>query len=131
MQSARLVAAVAELGSFGGIHMSDTDDSCELNPDEEKLLVEHMVFYRDLETGQRQPRTKAQEHFVQVTRGLAAAETIHERAYAKHMRLRAERRAAKRSESSRDSADGPTPEWFSREDWYRLRGRQRGDMRGE
>jgi len=107
------------------------DDSCELSPEEEGLLKKHIDFYRDLETGRRQPTTQAQEHFVRVTRGLEAAETVHERAYAKHMRLRAQQRAAERSENPPDPADGPTPEWFSRDDWYRSRGRQRGDMRDE
>lgn len=102
-----------------------------LSSEEEKLLTKHMDFYRALETGQRQPMTEAQEHFVRVTRGLAAAETIDERAYAKHMKLRAAQRAAIRSENPHDQADGPTPEWFSNEDWYRLRGRQRNDMRDD
>jgi len=109
--------------------MSEVASLCELTPQEEALLERHMDFYRSLETGQRKPTTEAQEHFVRVSRALAAAETIHELAYVKHMSLRAAQRAAKRAESEHDSEDGPKAEWFSREDWYKLRGRQRGDMR--
>ena len=102
--------------------MSDTDDSCELTPEEEKLLAEHLIFYRDLETGRHRPQTKAQEHFVLFTLGRAAAETIHERAYAKHMRLRGKLRAANEIEIPRDPREGPSAEWFLRADWYRFRG---------
>ena len=49
-----------------------------LSSEEEELLTKHMDFYRALETGQRQPATEAQEHFVRVIHGLAAAETIDE-----------------------------------------------------
>ena len=111
--------------------MSDPDSSFALGPEEEKLLTKNMEFYRALETGLRQPTTEAQRHFVRVIRGLAPAETEDERAYVKHMRLRAEQRAARQHEDPHDPSAGPTPEWFSREDWYKLRGRQRGDMRDE
>lgn len=87
-----------------------------------------MTFYRSLETGQRNPSTAAQEHFVKVVRGMAGAETIHELAYVKHMRLRAIQRELERQAHEQDSEDLPSPEWFSREDWYKLRGRQRNDM---
>jgi hypothetical protein len=100
-----------------------------LSLEEEKLLTKHMDFYRALETGKRQPTTEAQEHFVRVTRGLAVAETVDERAYAKHMQLRAAQRAAISGENPHDPADGPTPEWFPDEGWYKLRGRQHNDMR--
>jgi hypothetical protein len=79
-----------------------------------------MRFYRALETGQRKPTTKAQQHFVDVTLGHAPAETIHEKAYVKHMRLRTARREATRTETIHNPEDGPTADWFSREDWYRL-----------
>ncbi len=111
--------------------VSEADNSSTLSLEEEKLLTKYMDFYRALETGKRQPTTVAQEHFVRVTRGLTDAETIHERAYAKHMQLRAAQRAAIRGENPRDPADGPTPEWFPDEDWYRLRSRQRNDMRDD
>lgn len=109
--------------------MSDVDHSYELTPQEEDLLRRHMEFYRALETGRRKPVTEAQKHFVNVTIGHAAAETVHEIAYVKHMRLRAVHREAADTQTSHDPADGPTEGWFSREDWYRLRGRQRSDMR--
>jgi len=111
--------------------MPESDDLFVLSPEEESLLRKHMRFYRALETGTRKPTTEIQKHFIQVTRGLAAAETVHERAYVKHMRLRAAQRSANQSEIVRNPEDGPTPDWFSREDWYRLRGRQRSDTRGD
>lgn len=109
--------------------MPETDSSCELTPQEEALLEKYINFYLDLEAGRRKPTTDAQEHFVKFSRGLAAAETIHELAFAKHMRLRAASRAARRSESGDDLSAEPMAEWFSREDWYKLRGRQRNDTR--
>jgi uncharacterized protein YifE (UPF0438 family) len=60
----------------------------------EHLLNRHIKFYRDLETGHRRPRTAAQERFVRMTRGQVAPETVHEAAYAKHMRLRARQHEA-------------------------------------
>ena len=111
--------------------MPEADNSSILSSEEKKLLAKHMGFYRALETGQRQPTTEAQEHFIRVTRGIAAAKSIHEKAYTKHMQLRSAQRAAIHSESPHDPVDGPTPEWFSNEDWYRLRGRQFNDMRGD
>jgi uncharacterized protein YifE (UPF0438 family) len=108
--------------------MPDPDNSCELSAEEEALLHRHMTFYRSLETGQRRPATEAQEHFARVTHGLAAAETIHELAYVKHMRLRAIQRELERQNQERECEEAPSPEWFSREDWYKLRGRQRNDI---
>lgn len=98
-----------------------------MSPEEEGLLRKHMTFYRDLETGRRRPRSPAQQHFVLVTLGRAAAETLHEKAYVKHMRLRAQQREAGGEKSVRDPADGPTPEWFTRESWYALRRGYRKD----
>jgi uncharacterized protein YifE (UPF0438 family) len=86
-----------------------------------------MNFYRSLETGRRKPKTPAQEHFGLVTLGRATAETDHEIVYAKHMRLRAQQREARLSESEREPAGGPTTEWFTREDWYKLRRGYRRD----
>lgn len=111
--------------------MPSPDHSCELSAEEEALLHQHMTFYRSLETGQRKPATDAQEHFVKVVRGLAVAGTIHELAYVKHMRLRAIQRELERQNQAQECEEAPSPEWFSREDWYKLRGRQRNDMRGD
>jgi uncharacterized protein YifE (UPF0438 family) len=80
-----------------------------------------MKFYRALETGKIKPTTPAQERFVRMTRGQAGAETIHEKAYAKHMRLRALQRPAASKEEPHDPEDGPTDEWFTRDDWKKLR----------
>jgi uncharacterized protein YifE (UPF0438 family) len=109
--------------------MPETEPSCQLTPEEEVLLQRHIRFYRDLETGQRKPATEAQRRFVEVTLGHAAAESMHERAYVKHMRLRTARHESTRNEHIHNPEDGPTEEWFSRDDWRKLRRRQLGDMR--
>jgi uncharacterized protein YifE (UPF0438 family) len=107
--------------------MADADNPHALTPQEQALLEKHISFYLDLESGRRKPSTDAQEHFVKVSQGLVAAETIHELAFAKHMWLRAAQRAMRRNESQEDLSDEPRAEWFSREDWYKLRGRRHGD----
>jgi len=59
-----------------------------LTAEEQQLLDKYIPFYRDLETGRREPETEEQKHFVRVTLGQAVAETPHEMAYAKYMRIR-------------------------------------------
>jgi len=56
--------------------------------DELLLLERYLRFYRDLESGARQPTTPAQVRFVAVCGGQAVAQTEHEKVYAKYMRLR-------------------------------------------
>jgi uncharacterized protein YifE (UPF0438 family) len=60
----------------------------DLSEEERTLLRRYLWFYRSLESGRRVPTTEAQRDFVAVCSGLAAAETPHEMAYAKYMRLR-------------------------------------------
>jgi uncharacterized protein YifE (UPF0438 family) len=95
-----------------------------LTPEEERLLMRHMQFYRALETGELKPTPPAQERFVRMTRGQVGAETAHEKAYAKHMHLRALHRRAQPPRELHDPEEGPTEEWFTRNDWYKLRARQ-------
>lgn len=56
--------------------------------DEMRLLKKHFKFYQDLEKGLRKPDGDRQKHFVAMCNGTAMAETNHEKAYARHMRLR-------------------------------------------
>ena len=56
--------------------------------EEELLLGQHLRFYRSLEKGERTPTTDAQRHFIAVCAGRFAADTVHEKTYAKYMRLR-------------------------------------------
>jgi uncharacterized protein YifE (UPF0438 family) len=107
----------------------DADTPDELTVEEELLLKKPLNFYRSLARGKRTPATEAQQHFARVFCGQAAPETIHEKAYLNHLRFRAWQRESNANLSSRDPADGPSEEWFSREDWHKLRGRQRGDAR--
>ncbi len=111
--------------------MPSPSPTVELTDEEQALLDRHFSFYEDLESGARVPTTEAQEHFVEVIRGKARAQTVHEMAYAKHMRLRAqdqEYRYAQREES-REYLEAGREEWFSREDHRKLRSRQFADLR--
>jgi hypothetical protein len=76
------------------------DPSLMLTSQERSLLERYLPFYRALETRRRAPQTDAQRHFVAVCEGRAGAETDHEIAYVKFMRLRKK----------------PGPSW--REDWH-------------
>jgi hypothetical protein len=76
------------------------DPSLMLTNQERSLLERYLPFYRALETGQRAPLTDAQHHFVAACQGRQMAETEHELAYVKFMRLRKK----------------PGPSW--REDWH-------------
>lgn len=71
-----------------------------LTDEDRSLLQRYLPFYRALETGQRLPATEAQDHFVAVCEGREKANTQHEVAYVKYMRLRPKR----------------GPSW--REDWH-------------
>jgi hypothetical protein len=68
-----------------------------LTQKEKVLLQKYYEFYRSLETGLRKPATEAQTHFIAVCRGHAKAQTDHEKAYAKYIRLRAVREQEKRA----------------------------------
>jgi len=109
--------------------------SCyELTDGEGKLLRRYLEFYRSLETGRRAPATDAQKRFVAVCQGQAKAETPHEIAYAKYMRLRAAERRRK-NQDARDERgipeyeEGyPRPGWFTDEDWRKLRAHDYADL---
>ena len=100
----------------------------ELTASEKELIEKWLWFYRELASGEREPTTIAQENFVSVTRGRRVAETEHERAYAKWMRLEARaRREAGDKEIEEVSFDDRVPRagWFTDEDWEKLRPRRR------
>ncbi|MEX2214210.1 MAG: DUF413 domain-containing protein [Phycisphaeraceae bacterium] len=59
----------------------------KLNAEERVLLRAHYEFYRSLDSGSRQPTTRAQEHFVSVCSGTATPTTKHERTYLNFKRL--------------------------------------------
>jgi uncharacterized protein YifE (UPF0438 family) len=110
--------------------MNEGQPSVELSEVERQLLDRHLAFYRALATGQRNPTTPAQKHFVEVALGHIGAETEHEFAYMKWMGRRALDRASRAEGDERQpDRDGPTDEWFTREDWRAMRGRQRWDGR--
>jgi uncharacterized protein YifE (UPF0438 family) len=104
--------------------MPEIYESKAFTPEEAQLLKEHMQFYRDLETGRRRPENEVQSHFVRMTLGHAVAQTPHEMAYAKYMRIRGRRKAASKSAPPRDPAEGPTEEWGTREEWKKMRGQE-------
>ncbi|MBI4609406.1 MAG: DUF413 domain-containing protein [Candidatus Rokubacteria bacterium] len=105
----------------------------ELTEEETELLQKHLEFYQSLESGRRTPKTEAQKHFVAVCQGRARAETPHEMAYAKYMRLRA---AERRRELSAHDDRGipeyeegyPRPGWFTDEDWKKLKSRDYAEL---
>lgn len=82
-KSPTLVAnAVAEKnkGSGGTVELA-------LTAEEKTLIKTHLPFYVALATEERQPTTDAQRHFLAVCEGRASAETEHEVAFVKYMRL--------------------------------------------
>jgi uncharacterized protein YifE (UPF0438 family) len=101
---------------------------------EKVLLYKYFEFYRALETGKRKPNTAAQRHFVAVCQGRASAETVHEKAYAKYMRLRAMQRRKQYDETAAQQdipeyEEGyPRPGWFTDEDWKKKRGQDFAEM---
>jgi uncharacterized protein YifE (UPF0438 family) len=56
-------------------------------PQEKELLQKHIKFYMALDTGEREPTTPDQKHFVAVCRGSVHPSTPHERAYLKAKNL--------------------------------------------
>lgn len=58
-----------------------------LTPEESRLLDTHGRFYLELASGEREPTTTAQHHFLAVISGRAVANTDHERAFFKSRRL--------------------------------------------
>lgn len=108
--------------------MAEATESIGLFSEEQALLSRCLNFYRSLATGRRKAATAAQKHFVEVALGHAGAETLHEFAYIKYVRLL--RASAETESHARDSGlDGPTDGWFTREDWKKSCGRQRRDGR--
>src|SRR5207249_4966157 len=101
--------------------------SLELTAEEKDLLEKYLSFYRALDNGTRQPTTPEQHHFVAVCQARAGAETMHEMAYAKHRMQLAKKRAEERDGRVSEIPELPeglaTPDWFTDEDWYKLRNR--------
>jgi uncharacterized protein YifE (UPF0438 family) len=100
--------------------MGEHNVASSLHESERALLQTHLRFYRALATGRRKPATPAQKHFIKVTLGHAAAETVHEIVYMKWMRLRVQQRARGGTEARDPHTDGPTDGWFTRDDWNKL-----------
>lgn len=99
----------------------------QLTEREERLIDKHLTFYCQLAAGKRQPTTEAQKHFILVSQGRACAETEHEIAYAKYIRIEVQDREAKRK-----TTDGipkyeegfPRAGWSDERDWKQM---ERGD----
>lgn len=99
----------------------------QLTESEEALIDKHLTFYRELTTGKRQPTTEAQKHFAIVFQGRAKAETEHEIAYAKYLRLE----ALKRDAESRMSEGIPKyEEGFPRPGWSAGKRLEKDEKRG-
>jgi len=63
------------------------DSTLELTRDEILLIKKHFRFCGALATREREPQTDSQRHFAAMYEGRCIAETEHELAYVKHMRL--------------------------------------------
>ncbi len=59
-----------------------------LDPASRLLVRQHYNFYRNLELGINSPKTKAQERFVLVCKGLASPSSDHEKAYWEYIQKR-------------------------------------------
>lgn len=102
----------------------------ELTDYERELIDKHLSFYRALATGKRKPTTGAQKHFVAMCEGRAKAETVHEFAYVKYMRIQ---RAYEEKEYSRgipEYEEGlPRQGWCTDNDWKKMRTGNYADMK--
>jgi uncharacterized protein YifE (UPF0438 family) len=96
----------------------------KLTEAEERLIDKYLNFYRDLATGKREANTEEQKHFVKVCHGLARAETEHELAYAKYMRLQAIKyETDERVDSGIPKYEEgyPRPGWSNENDWKKMK----------
>jgi uncharacterized protein YifE (UPF0438 family) len=106
----------------------------QLTPREEVLLKKHLAFYQLLENGKWNPTTNAQKHFVAICRGHGRAETEHEKAYTKYLRIRALQR--REQYAKREAHNGipeyeegyPRSDWFTDDDWKKMRRQDFVDM---
>jgi hypothetical protein len=64
------------------------NDQTSMSKDDRALLDKYLSFYEELELGIRKPVSDAQTHFVDVTKGIAAPRTQHERAFLKYIQNR-------------------------------------------
>lgn len=104
----------------------------QLTESEEALIDKHLTFYRELAAGERKPATEAQKHFVLVCYGRARAETEHEFAYAKYLRIQAYNRPnqAKISDCIPKYEEGfPHLGWSDERDWKQMKKGNYADMK--
>jgi uncharacterized protein YifE (UPF0438 family) len=101
---------------------------------EQSLINTWLWFYKELDSGERKPKSQAQQHFVEVCRGQTRAETQDEFAYVKFRMNVAHERENERSgrlrEQSLDSDSGgisefgegnPRPGFFTDKGWREMR----------
>ena len=81
------------------------DSTLELTREEILLIKKHFRFNSALATREREPQTDSQRHFAAMCEGRCIAETAHEHAYVRHMRLLAGER-----EGEDDGQDIPQDE---------------------
>jgi very-short-patch-repair endonuclease/uncharacterized protein YifE (UPF0438 family) len=104
----------------------------ELTEPEKRLIEKHLLFYRALAIGKHKPTTEAQQHFVAMCEGRVKAETEHEIAYVKYMRIQ---RAYKDSKSAKKEGipeyeEGlPRPGWSTDDDLKKKRSGNYAEMK--
>ena len=93
--------------------------SLDRTVEEETLLEKHLAFYEALASGQREPNTAAQQHFVSVCQGRAKATTLHELAYVKYRMWRMQQTGPLQADGGDIDEFGegvPRPGWFTEAD---------------
>jgi hypothetical protein len=107
------------------------DSTLELTEDEAQLIKKHFKFYRALATREREPRTDPQRHFAAMCEGRGIAETEHELAYAKHMRIMARERDDKNAGEGIPMYEIGVPRsgWCTDSDWKKMRSGNYADMK--
>lgn len=68
---------------------NSVNSSLKLTELEKNLLRKHFEFYKSLANKEREPVTEAQKHFVAMCKGQVTAETEHEVAFVKYIRIMA------------------------------------------
>ena len=97
-----------------------------LTQEEQQLIEKYLRFYDELAEGVRRPMTRLQRRFVSVAHGERNPETPHEIAYLKYLRLKAHERREASSPAWGDDEPHKTANWFSDEDWKKLRRQEWG-----
>lgn len=98
---------------------------------DESLLNRNIKIYSGLESGKIKPRNKCEENFVLGCKGILVEKSRHLYVYVKHKRqLYEQKKMNRKSEGISEYEEGhPTPQWFTDDDWRKLRSGDYSDMK--